>query len=123
MIRLRAALRVAAVAVAIAVIVVGCEKMPMKEARAIEVARRTVGAEAVVIRTAHGTFQDLVPDDHHGIAPLRPVWVLTFGQATGGDCAESTDGQSTCPDGPRATVVVLDDVTGELLFSESPAPS
>jgi len=91
--------------------------------QAIDIALTGAPADAQVVsaeRAELGMIVDmnLLPNEPRD----RVVWLVEVTGTFGGECVVDARGDSVCTIAAESQLVVLDAQTGELLYTESPAP-
>jgi hypothetical protein len=109
---------------AMCVVLAGCWwEFGVSQQQAIELALRGAPEDAQVMtveRAELGMIVDanLLPNEPRD----RVVWLVGLTGTFGGECVVDARGDSVCAMAAESQLVVLDAQTGELLYTESPAP-
>jgi len=106
----------------------GCADLHAGEPEAQAVSQAEVIAQGMsttpvsVIAATSGAFAKMVSGSVNAPNPVKPVWAVDFKGAFSLSCGAQSATPQRCP--ANATLrVVLDEVTGSFVLSETPAPS
>lgn len=92
----------------------GCGPEPITRQEAIDGALSHAPG-ASVVQVAEGTLAELAPVGLQVDDPARLVWAVTLHGTFLSDCDVDAAGELDCPPEPRLGLIVLDQVTGEII--------
>ena len=106
---------------AIALLLIACSSGPITRDQAAHIAQPSVGGTPNVLEIKSGQLGDFV--DANGL-PTQPrdlvVWAVVVTGSAPGECVLIPSGER-CPPRPLSTLVVVDYLTGDVVFTQSPA--
>jgi hypothetical protein len=106
---------------AILLLLIACGAGTLTRDRAAHLAQEHVGGTANILAIKTGQLGEFVNANGVPTEPReRRVWAVVVAGSTPGECVLIPSGER-CPTRPLSTLVVLDEVSGTVIFTESPA--